>query len=84
MLRAEQSREGSEYGELIKTVIKEGKIVPMHITVKLLENAMKAEIEERKIQKGWENGQSRFLIDGFPRKMDQAIEFEETVEFTLH
>jgi hypothetical protein len=28
---------------------------------------------------GWQNGKGRFLIDGFPRKMDQAIKFDETV-----
>jgi adenylate kinase family enzyme len=27
----------------------------------------------------WENGKGRFLIDGFPRKMDQAIKFDESV-----
>jgi UMP-CMP kinase len=28
---------------------------------------------------GWEAGKGRFLIDGFPRKMDQALEFDKTV-----
>jgi adenylate kinase family enzyme len=28
---------------------------------------------------GWEDGKGRFLIDGFPRKMDQAIEFDRSV-----
>jgi hypothetical protein len=28
----------------------------------------------------WQNGNGRFLIDGFPRKMDQAIKFDETVD----
>lgn len=31
----------SEYGALIKDYIREGKIVPMEITIKLLENAMR-------------------------------------------
>ncbi|KAF9428475.1 hypothetical protein BGZ94_002266 [Podila epigama] len=66
LLRAEQERPGSQYGELIKTYIKEGKIVPMEVTIALLENEMLA------------SGQTRFLIDGFPRKMDQALKFEET------
>ncbi|KAG0249898.1 hypothetical protein BG011_008839 [Mortierella polycephala] len=75
LLRAEQERPGSEYGELIKTYIREGKIVPMEVTIALLENEMLA------------SGQTRFLIDGFPRKMDQAMKFEETVvpsKFTLY
>ncbi|KAF9969555.1 hypothetical protein BGZ73_008052 [Actinomortierella ambigua] len=67
LLRAEQERPGSQYGELIKTYIKEGKIVPHIVTIALLENAM------------LESGQKRFLIDGFPRKMDQALEFERVV-----
>ncbi|KAG0083777.1 hypothetical protein BGZ93_004101 [Podila epicladia] len=75
LLRAEQERPGSQYGELIKTYIKEGKIVPMEVTIALLENEMLA------------SGQDRFLIDGFPRKMDQALKFEEAVvpsKFTLY
>ncbi|KAG1170742.1 hypothetical protein G6F70_007487 [Rhizopus microsporus] len=71
LLRAEQKREGSKYGEMINNYIKEGLIVPMEVTIALLEQAMKEAIA---------NGQgTRFLIDGFPRKMDQAIKFEEVV-----
>ncbi|ELP90759.1 UMP-CMP kinase, putative [Entamoeba invadens IP1] len=55
LLRAEMAREGSEFGELIDTLIKEGKIVPSHITVSLLLNAMKNDTHKV------------FLIDGFPR-----------------
>ncbi|KAF6227342.1 hypothetical protein HO133_008786 [Letharia lupina] len=76
LLRAEQDREGSEFGSMIKEYIAEGKIVPMEVTVQLLENAMMDQ----------EKGRGRFLIDGFPRKMDQAIRFEEAVcpsKFTL-
>lgn len=78
LLREEQERPGSEFGEMIKSYIKDGKIVPMEVTIQLLENAMKATIEE--------NGNRKFLIDGFPRKMDQAVKFEEAVvpsKFTL-
>ncbi|KAK7043729.1 hypothetical protein VNI00_008341 [Paramarasmius palmivorus] len=79
LLRAEQNREGSEYGKLIKDCIKEGNIVPMEVTVKLLQNAMTAAINEKKGGEGWTDGRGRFLIDGFPRKMDQAEKFEEEV-----
>ncbi|KAK6536033.1 hypothetical protein TWF281_000279 [Arthrobotrys megalospora] len=78
LLREEQTREGTDYGELIKTYIREGKIVPMEVTIVLLENAMKRNIEQNK--------KSKFLIDGFPRQMDQALKFEEVVvpsQFTL-
>lgn len=37
LLREERAREGSEYGQLISTHIKEGKIVPVQITIKLLQ-----------------------------------------------
>lgn len=35
LLRAEQNREGSTYGEMIKDHIKQGQIVPMEVTVKV-------------------------------------------------
>jgi len=79
LLRTEQQREGSQYGELIRTCIREGNIVPMEVTVKLLENAMDAALKEGRRGEGWANGKGRFLIDGFPRKMDQALKFDEEV-----
>ncbi|KAA1478813.1 UMP-CMP kinase [Dentipellis sp. KUC8613] len=80
LLRAEQDRPTSDFGELIRTCIREGTIVPMEVTIKLLENAMHNALETHAgIGKGWEDGKGRFLIDGFPRKMDQALKFEEDV-----
>ena len=79
LLRFEQDREGSQFGDLIRNCIKEGTIVPMEITIKLLENAMNAELEKKGGKPGWTDGKGRFLIDGFPRKMDQALKFEEDV-----
>lgn len=70
LLRAEQKREGSQYGDLIRLYIKEGKIVPQEVTIALLQQA----IEEQ-----FAKGASKFLVDGFPRKMDQALTFEEKV-----
>eukprot|EP01028_Stygiella_incarcerata_P003681 TRINITY_DN1767_c0_g1_i1.p1 TRINITY_DN1767_c0_g1~~TRINITY_DN1767_c0_g1_i1.p1 ORF type:complete len:240 (+),score=67.15 TRINITY_DN1767_c0_g1_i1:126-845(+) len=69
LLREEQSRDGSEHGELIKTFIREGKIVPKEITISLLKNAMKRHPSG-----------TTFLIDGFPRAMDQCLMFEEQVQ----
>ncbi|CEN60089.1 Putative Uridylate kinase Ura6 (AFU_orthologue; AFUA_7G03990) [Aspergillus calidoustus] len=89
LLRAEQVRPESQYGELIKSYIREGQIVPMEITVALLSNAMAeklAENEKSNSSAAGTGGKARFLIDGFPRKLDQAVFFEETVcvsEFTL-
>ncbi len=45
----------------------------MEVTVALLENAMTEVVNK---QPGKKN---KFLIDGFPRKMDQAFKFEEVV-----
>ena len=52
---------------MIDNVIKEGKIVPSEITIKLLEEAM---------VKG-EN--DKFLIDGFPRNEENRAAFESVV-----
>ena len=57
LLRAEQEREGSEFGKMIKEHIREGIIVPMEVTVQLLENAMTEVIKGK-------GGKGRFLIDG--------------------
>ncbi|VVT53087.1 uncharacterized protein SAPINGB_P003397 [Magnusiomyces paraingens] len=89
LLRAEQAREGSQYGELISNYIKEGKIVPQEVTIALLRNAMRDAIIKRLDEDpdaAIEEGPVRFLIDGFPRKMDQALIFEDDVcisRFTL-
>jgi len=80
LLRAEQDRPDSQYGELIRTYIREGQIVPSEVTIKLLENAMRAAVLSKSGSgSGWVDGKGRFLIDGFPRKMDQALSFEEDV-----
>ncbi|KAH7287885.1 hypothetical protein KP509_31G002000 [Ceratopteris richardii] len=63
LLRAEISS-GSENGLMIQNMIKEGKIVPSEVTVKLLQNAM-----ER-------SGNDKFLIDGFPRNEENRAAFE--------
>ncbi|RJE20134.1 Uridylate kinase [Aspergillus sclerotialis] len=87
LLRAEQARPGSQYGDLIKSYIREGTIVPMEITVALLSNAMADALEKQSLSASESAGKkARFLIDGFPRKLDQAVFFEDTVclsEFTL-
>lgn len=70
LLRAEQNTPGSKVGELIAHYIKEGLIVPQEITIDLLKKA---------IEKNYESGARNFLVDGFPRKMDQALSFENKV-----
>jgi UMP-CMP kinase len=56
LLREEQDRPDSEFGQVIKDYIKEGTIVPMEITIQLLENAITKAIKE--------DHATKFLIDG--------------------
>lgn len=92
LLRAEQQREGSEYGQLIADHIKEGKIVPQEVTIALLQNAMREAIKTQGAafnvakdqQSKWADEKGRFLIDGFPRKMDQALGFDDTVSRSIY
>ncbi|RWA09287.1 hypothetical protein EKO27_g5810 [Xylaria grammica] len=85
LLRAEQNRAGSQYGELIKDYIKNGEIVPMEVTIVLLENAMRDAMSAKPTgttttaAAGNPALKGKFLIDGFPRKFDQAVKFEEAV-----
>ncbi|GAB6031609.1 hypothetical protein CHUAL_009373 [Chamberlinius hualienensis] len=65
LLRQERAREGSEYGTIIEEYIKQGKIVPVEVTCKLLENAMQA------------SDSNKFLIDGFPRNEDNLQGWEK-------
>jgi len=64
LLRAEVSR-GSADGQMIQAHIKAGSIVPVEVTLGLLKTAMRF------------SSAVRFLIDGFPRAMDQAKGYEE-------
>ncbi|KAI7809231.1 UMP-CMP kinase [Triplophysa rosa] len=63
LLREERSRKESKFGQLIDNYIKEGKIVPVEITINLLKKAMDEtmKVDEKRF---------RFLIDGFPRNED--------------
>ncbi|KAF7773684.1 hypothetical protein Agabi119p4_5851 [Agaricus bisporus var. burnettii] len=83
LLRTEQVREGSEYGQLIRICIREGTIVPSHVTITaitLIQNAMTAVLVERSGSgNGWNDGRGRFPIDGFPRTMEQAKSSDDTV-----
>jgi UMP-CMP kinase len=63
LLRAE-IKSGNENGNMIQNMIKEGKIVPAEVTVKLLQKAME------------ESENDKFLIDGFPRNEENRAIFE--------
>ncbi|KAF3061447.1 Uridylate kinase [Daldinia childiae] len=81
LLRAEQNRPDSEFGDLIRHYIRNGLIVPMEVTIALLEAAMRQILDEQPTSSSSSGGRKKgkFLIDGFPRKLDQAIKFEEAV-----
>nr|XP_055058922.1 UMP-CMP kinase isoform X3 [Misgurnus anguillicaudatus] len=73
LLREERSRKDSKSGQLIDSCIKEGKIVPVEITIDLLKKAMDETIktDEKKF---------RFLIDGFPRNHDNLQGWKEVMD----
>ncbi|XP_053248489.1 UMP-CMP kinase isoform X1 [Podarcis raffonei] len=73
LLRDERKRPGSQYGELIESYIKDGKIVPVEITISLLKRAMD-ETMEANAQK------NKFLIDGFPRNEDNLQGWNKTMD----
>lgn len=60
----------SETGKMISEMLKEGKIVPSHVTIGLLKDAMISNKDKY----------STFLIDGFPRNIDQGVDFERQVK----
>ena len=67
-LLRDEVRSRSEVGQMCANLMKEGKLVPMEVTIGLLRAAMeKATVKN-------------FLIDGFPRALDQAMSFETRVQ----
>ncbi|KAK4837297.1 hypothetical protein QYF36_004303 [Acer negundo] len=58
----------TEYGANILDTIKEGKIVPSEVTVKLIRKEMES------------SDNYKFLIDGFPRSEENRIAFERLTE----
>lgn len=52
---------------MIQNMIKDGKIVPSEVTIKLLQRAMQ------------ESSNDKFLIDGFPRNEENRSAFESVV-----
>ncbi|CAM9099152.1 unnamed protein product [Discosporangium mesarthrocarpum] len=67
LLREERNSE-SNLAEMINEYIREGKIVPAEVTVGLLKAAMDR------------SGKRRFLIDGFPRNLDNLDAWETAME----
>lgn len=57
---------------MIQNMIKDGKIVPSEVTIKLLQRAMQ------------ESSNDKFLIDGFPRNEENRSAFEVGCKSLLH
>ena len=68
LLRAEVAS-GSEQGKELDAIMKEGELVPQSVTIGLLRKALET---SEKPERG-------FLLDGFPRAIDQAETFEAEV-----
>jgi len=66
LLRAER-KSGSAQGAMIDDFIKEGKIVPVEVTIKLLLNAIE------------KDGSKLFLVDGFPRNTNNLAGWQQVV-----
>lgn len=67
-LLREEVKQESERANMLNEIMKKGELVPTDVILQLLNQA----IETNKESKG-------FLIDGFPRDVEQGIQFEETV-----
>jgi len=94
LLRNEAAR-GTELGEMIKAIINRGDIVPGHITIGLLQREIddcvaKMDLEGHPVlAEDHPHGSSQnyitskpirgILIDGFPRALEQADEFEKAI-----
>ena len=70
LMRAERQNE-SEIGILAEKHLRNGSLVPDHLTFEVL---------EKHIAKHLQEGENRFLIDGFPRSMEQLKLFENKVD----
>ncbi|GLI68217.1 hypothetical protein VaNZ11_012561, partial [Volvox africanus] len=58
----------TEMGQQVNEIMASGQMVPNELIFELLTNAMA------------DSGSSRFLIDGFPRTMDQLMEFQTQIK----
>jgi adenylate kinase len=72
LLRAEVNS-GSERGGKLNELMKQGKLVPNKVVLELLKEAMLANVDTH-----------GFLIDGYPRQVDQGKEFEREVLFCCY
>ena len=65
----EISKEESEIGEYVRETLASGQLVKDEITYQLVENRL-----------GKDDCKNGFIIDGFPRNLDQAYEYDKILE----
>ncbi|CAH8449976.1 unnamed protein product [Schistosoma curassoni] len=65
LLRAEV-QSGSPKGKELKAMMERGELVPLEVVLALLKEAMIKLVDKN----------CHFLIDGYPRELDQGIKFE--------
>lgn len=70
ILRAERNKPDSPWAEKIKHEMREGGLVPSELSLELLQSH---------ISQAMRGGRKKFILDGFPRKIDQADLFEKKV-----
>jgi UMP-CMP kinase len=70
ILRAERNTPNSSWVKEIEQQMREGDLVRSELSMELLQSH---------ISKVLEGGRRKFILDGFSRKVDQAILFEEKV-----
>ncbi len=68
-LLREEVKSGSERGKILNEMMQKGLLVSNQIVLDMIKDAM---IAKHKTSKG-------FLIDGYPRQVDQGIEFEKQI-----
>jgi len=64
----EEVQKGTEIGKQIKTILDEGDLVPDRVVIQLLDNRLK----KPDCKKG-------FILDGFPRDLEQAKELDKLI-----
>jgi hypothetical protein len=70
LLREEAESDSSVFAEFINDSIRNSVIMPAELTINLLRNS---------IDNARSKGKCTFIIDGFPRSLEQARAFEEKV-----
>ncbi|KAG0616511.1 hypothetical protein M758_5G121200 [Ceratodon purpureus] len=69
----EEVKQGTPIGKECSKIMKEGKLVPVNLTMELMKKAMKNS-----------EGTTGYLLDGFPRATSQARAFQKQVNISLN